>query len=454
MAEQTEQHGIDRRKRGWFWGPNEWVTQWAPLIGLDGIGLLATYDVWCDQKDGSETEGYAFPSQEQEAAFYGLDRDKLRAIVSILKAVNLLLVETRPVRRPATIRGKKTWTTVTKNFYVVTDRDRNLTFADVLAVLELAEQNELVFRRIAHIFKPDFAPVDGADRPDGKVNPWHTLLPRLRGHPLWQHLAARAAERSRAYARRAKARHRDSQTSDTNSSTGSEPEPLTLIAPMGTDSVTMHIAAAVNSQKNTSNSSSKAADAALPSVAGTPAAAPEPDRRAAAIFATFARAAGLEHYKPTSRDRRHLDALWAEGYGDSEIVSAIARAVAQAHRRGAVPRSFSYCVPAVRDFPPGAAPLRSSSGATAFLPQELRDLLRSLGFRGRRAFQEIANLYRQDGEWVQKWVQYVLDHRHKFENPPGFLLDVLRAGDPVPEPEESNPGRRYLSGPYAHLIQH
>ena len=449
MTEQTEQRGIDRRKRGWFWGPNEWVTQWAPLIGLDGIGLLATYDVWCDQKEGSETKGYAFPSQEQEAAFYGLNRDELRAMVSILKAVNLLQVETRSLRRQVTIRGKSTWTTVTKNFYAVTDRDRNLTFADVLAVLEVAEHNELVFRRIAHIFKPNFAPVDGADRPNGKLNPWHSLLPRLRQHPLWQHLEARAAERARAYARRAQACHDYPQTSDTVSVKGSKPEPLTLSVPEGTDSVTMHIAAA-DSQQNSTSKAAATADAALPP-------APETDRRAAAIFASFAQAASLEHYEPSARDQRHLDELWAEGYNDAEIISAITRAVAQAHHRGTVPRSFAYCVPAVRDFPPGAVPLESSCGAIALLPHQLRNLLHSLGLRGRRPFQEIANLYRHDDARVQGWVHYVFEHRHEFENPPGFLLDVLRAGDPVPEPpepEKASSTRRYISGPYAEFIQY
>ncbi len=453
MMEQTEQRGIDRRQRGWFWGPNEWVTQWAPLIGLDGIGLLNTYNVWCDQKEGSETAGYAFPSQEQEATFYGLPRHQLRTIVSILKAVNLLQVESRPLRRQVTIRGKSTWTTVTKNFYVVTNRDRDLTFEDVLAVLALAERNEAVFRRIAHIFKPDFAPVDGADRPDGKINPWYSLLPRLRPLPLWQRLEARAAQRARAYARRAQARQKHPSTTGTVSANGSEsPKPPILSVPKGTVGSTMHIAAAVDPQKNnhsSSNSSSKVAEAALP-------ATPETHRRATAIFASFAQAAGLEHYEPSARDQRHLHELWSQGYNDAEIISAITRAVNQAHHRGATPRSFAYCVPAVRDFPPGAAPLTNSE-AVASLPRSLRDLLRTLGLRGRRAFQEIADLYHHDEDRVQGWVQYVLEHRRQFTNPPGFLLDVLRAGDPVPEPsepEESNPSRRYISGPYAEFIHY
>ena len=59
--------GEDVRKRGWFWHWNSIVTQYAPLLGLKGVGLLNSYTVWTDRREESPHRGYAFPSQQSEA---------------------------------------------------------------------------------------------------------------------------------------------------------------------------------------------------------------------------------------------------------------------------------------------------------------------------------------------------------------------------------------------------
>src|SRR5437764_11738845 len=58
-----DRSGEDVRRRGWLWHWNSVVTQYAPLIGLKGIGLLNSYTVWTDRRDESPHRGYAFPSQ-------------------------------------------------------------------------------------------------------------------------------------------------------------------------------------------------------------------------------------------------------------------------------------------------------------------------------------------------------------------------------------------------------
>ena len=185
----VEQAGIDSRRRGFFWGPNEWIKQWVPLIGLDGVGLLNSYDVWCDRHEKSDTRGFAFPTRLQEATFYGISKKDLVVLTSILEATGWL----RIIRKKRILghgRGGGGVTYTYKNFYEILDRDRTLTLDDVLAVVRLADKDSRVFKRIRHIFKPEFAPIDDKD------NPWLTLLPQLRQHPLWQKLAAREREYS------------------------------------------------------------------------------------------------------------------------------------------------------------------------------------------------------------------------------------------------------------------
>src|SRR4051812_22596900 len=75
--ERGPRAGADARRRGWFWHWNSIVTQYAPLVGLKGIGLLNSYTVWTDRRDESPHRGYAFPSQQAEADFYGEERAEL-----------------------------------------------------------------------------------------------------------------------------------------------------------------------------------------------------------------------------------------------------------------------------------------------------------------------------------------------------------------------------------------
>ena len=64
---EAARSGEDTRRRGWFWHWNALVTQYAPLIGLKGVGLLNSYTVWTDRREESPHRGYAFPSQQSEA---------------------------------------------------------------------------------------------------------------------------------------------------------------------------------------------------------------------------------------------------------------------------------------------------------------------------------------------------------------------------------------------------
>lgn len=191
---QPERTGEDVRRRGWFWHWNTIITQFAPLIGLKGVGLLNSYTVWTDRREHSPYRGYAFPSQQAEAAFYGEDRAELITINKILVALDLIEIRKEMVTK--TDEAGRRWR-VPHNFYRVKDRPDGfvLTPDAVLRVVELAARDEAVYRYIRHIFSPRFAPID-------RENVWHQILPVVRQHPLWQQLAARAAaEDARASAR-------------------------------------------------------------------------------------------------------------------------------------------------------------------------------------------------------------------------------------------------------------
>jgi hypothetical protein len=187
--------GLDERRRGWFWHWNSIVTQYAPLIGLKGIGLLNSYTVWTDRRSDSPLHGYAFPSQEAEAAFYGEDRQELITINKILVTLGLIEIRKEMVVR-IDARGRR-WR-VPHNLYRVRDSSDGYTLTTdaVRAVLELAERDAEVFRYIRHIFAPRFAPID-------RQNPWHDILTELQPTPLWQRLARRAAATAESYRRRA-----------------------------------------------------------------------------------------------------------------------------------------------------------------------------------------------------------------------------------------------------------
>jgi hypothetical protein len=186
--------GDDVRRRGWFWHWNALVTQYAPLIGLKGVGLLNSYTVWTDRREESPHRGYAFPSQQSEADFYGEDRAELITINKILVALDLIEIRKEMVLR-ADPQGRR-WK-VPHNFYRVKDHgdDFTLSTPDVLRVAELAARDRAVYRYVRRVFSPRFAPIDGD-------NVWTRILPEVRQHPTWQALAARAAaEEDRASAR-------------------------------------------------------------------------------------------------------------------------------------------------------------------------------------------------------------------------------------------------------------
>ena len=111
--------GDDTRRRGWFWHWNHVVTQYAPLLGLKGVGLLNSYTVRTDRREESPHRGYAFPSQQSEADFYGEDRAELITINKILVALDLIEIRKEMVFR-VDEKGRR-WK-VPHNFYRVKDQ--------------------------------------------------------------------------------------------------------------------------------------------------------------------------------------------------------------------------------------------------------------------------------------------------------------------------------------------
>jgi hypothetical protein len=203
--------GDDIRRRGWFWHWNALVTQYAPLIGLKGVGLLNSYTVWTDRREESPHRGYAFPSQQSEADFYGEDRAELITINKILVALDLIEIRKEMVVR-ADPQGRR-WK-VPHNFYRVKDHgdDFSLSPADVLRVAELAARDRAVYRYVRRVFSPRFSPIDGD-------NVWGRILPEVRLTPVWQGLAVRAA----AEDNRASARTRAGHAARKDASTGKDP---------------------------------------------------------------------------------------------------------------------------------------------------------------------------------------------------------------------------------------
>src|SRR3954469_24697095 len=161
--------GEDVRRRGWFWHWNSIVTQYAPLLGLKGVGLLNSYTVWTDRREGSPHQGYAFPTQDAEGKFYGEGREELITLNKLLVALDLIEIHKEMVLRQDD-RNRR-WR-VPHNFYRVKDpRDGLvLNIPAVIRVLELAQRDRNVFRQIRHIFNPQFAPID-------RTSIWHYLLP-------------------------------------------------------------------------------------------------------------------------------------------------------------------------------------------------------------------------------------------------------------------------------------
>jgi hypothetical protein len=195
-----QRSGEDTRRRGWYWHWNSIVTQYAPLIGLKGIGLLNSYSVWTDRREDSPHRGYAFPSQQAESAFYGEDRAELITINKILVALNLIEVRKEMVLH-VDDKGRR-WK-VPHNLYRVKDNPNgfSLTVEDVLRVAELAAKTPAVYRYLRRVFSPNFSPIDSK-------NPWHEILPAVRQTETWQRLAKRAEREDARASARSKAGHR------------------------------------------------------------------------------------------------------------------------------------------------------------------------------------------------------------------------------------------------------
>ncbi|MGN6484692.1 MAG: hypothetical protein ACTHMX_09825, partial [Thermomicrobiales bacterium] len=196
---QVSRSGEDVRKRGWFWHWNSIVTQYTPLLGLKGVGLLNSYTVWTDRREESPHRGYAFPSQQSEADFYGEDRAELITINKILVALDLIEIRKEMVLR-VDAQGRR-WK-VPHNLYRVKDHgdDVSLTTKDVVRVIELADRDRAVYRYLRRVFSPRFSPIDHA-------NVWHQILEEVRPTPTWQRLAARAEKEERKASERTKAGH-------------------------------------------------------------------------------------------------------------------------------------------------------------------------------------------------------------------------------------------------------
>jgi hypothetical protein len=188
--------GVDSRRRGWFWHWNNVVTQYAPLIGLKGVGLLNSYTVWTDRREESPHRGYAFPGQQSEAAFYGEERAELITINKILVALELIEIRKEMILK-VDERGRR-WR-VPHNLYRVRDRPDgvNLRATDVMRVASLAVDDAAVFRYVRRVFSPRFKPID-------RDNVWHAILEELASNPLWLELQ----ERTRTLEERASARTR------------------------------------------------------------------------------------------------------------------------------------------------------------------------------------------------------------------------------------------------------
>lgn len=191
--------GEDVRRRGWYWNWNTMVTQFAPLIGLDGKGLLDSYIVWTDRREDSPYRGYAFPSTTAEANFYGIDRNVLGTINKILVALDLIEIKKKMVNRPD--ESGNDWK-FPHNTYRVKDQGDNfqLTADAVRKVVKLATEDTAVYRRIKHIFGSKFKPID-------PQSVWYDIIAELEPTEDWQKLRAIALEDERRTSERSRKGH-------------------------------------------------------------------------------------------------------------------------------------------------------------------------------------------------------------------------------------------------------
>ena len=87
------------------------------------------------------------------------------------------------------------------------------------------------------------------------------------------------------------------------------------------------------------------------------------------------------------------------------------------------------------------------------LPDDVHQDLDTLGWVGPR--DEVVTAFQQEPDSVRAWLDYWLRHAHDVNNPAGAFRQALRSGCHPPRPlDPADKQRRYISGPYAHLIQH
>lgn len=222
-GEDSNRSGLDARRRGWFWHWNNVVTQYSPLIGLKGVGLLNSYTVWTDRRDESPHRGYAFPSQQSEADFYGEERAELITINKILVALDLIEIRKEMLTR-VDERGRR-WR-VPHNLYRVKDRPDgvDLRALDVIRVAELAKKDPAVFRYVRRVFSDRFKPIDGD-------NVWQKILDDLRDDATWRELQ----NRTRAIEAKASARTRAGHKSRSGSGNSGTPSSITFADPTPDD---------------------------------------------------------------------------------------------------------------------------------------------------------------------------------------------------------------------------
>jgi hypothetical protein len=235
-SDAVTRSGEDVRRRGWFWHWNNIVTQYAPLIGLKGVGLINSYTVWTDRRESSPHRGYAFPSQQSEADFYGEDRAELITVNKLLVALDL--IEIRKEMVPRTDEKGRRWK-VPHNLYRVKDHDDDfqLTTQDVMKVVELADRDRAVYRYVRRMFSPKFSPIDSQ-------NVWHGILEEVRQDPTWQKLAEKTARDESKASARSKAGHASRRTNDPTTAfslpnDSDNPEPEVTGGDSGNDSTTV-----------------------------------------------------------------------------------------------------------------------------------------------------------------------------------------------------------------------
>lgn len=249
--------GEDTRRRGWYWNWNTMVTQFAPLIGLDGKGLLDSYIVWTDRREDSPFRGYAFPSTTAEASFYGIDRNVLGTINKILVTLDLIEIKKSMVHRPDDAGND--WK-FPHNTYRVKDHGDNfqLTAEAVRRVVQLAIDDTAVYRRIKHIFGSKFKPID-------PQSVWYDIIAELEPTANWQKLQHKALEDERRTSERSRKGHAARRKAEDAENTAMTP--VSPRSPLQTVPDVTKVATATTVDIDSDNASTVASESSVKSTA-------------------------------------------------------------------------------------------------------------------------------------------------------------------------------------------